>query len=49
MRTHEDLSSDMELLACVFYGFVVIFHLAECHGIYEIDYFTSFFWRELYF
>ena len=38
MRTHEDLSSDMELLVYVFYGFVVIFYLAECHGIYEIDY-----------
>ena len=49
MRTHEDLSSDMELLVYVFYGFVVIFNLAECHGIYEIDYYTSFFWRELYF
>ena len=36
MRTHEDLSSDMELLVYVF--FVVIFYLAECHGIYEIDY-----------
>ena len=48
MRTHEDLSSDMELLVYVFYGFVVIFFLAECHGTYEIDYFTSF-WRELYF
>ena len=43
MRTHEDLSSDMELLVYVFYGFVVIFYLAECHGIYENDYFTSFF------
>ena len=43
MRTHEDLSSDMELLVYVFYGFVVIFYLAECHGIYEIDYITSFF------
>ena len=39
MRTHEDLSSDMELL----YGFVVIFYLVECPGIYEIDYFTSLF------
>ena len=38
MRTHEDLSSDME-----FYGFVVIFYLAECHGTYEIDYITSIF------
>ena len=27
----------------VFYGFVVIFYLAECHGIYEIDYIISFF------
>ena len=43
MRTHEDLSSDMELLVYVFYGFVVIFYLAECHGIYEIDYITSIF------
>ena len=43
MRTHEDLSSDMEFLVYVFYGFVVIFYLAECHGIYEIDYITSFF------
>ena len=43
MRTHEDLSSDMELLVYVFYGFVMIFYLAECHGIYGIDYFTSFF------
>ena len=43
MRTHEDLSSDMELLVYVFYGFVVILYLAECHGIYEIDYITSFF------
>ena len=43
MRTHEDLSSDIELLVYVFYGFVVIFYLAECHGIYEIDYITSFF------
>ena len=44
MRTHEDLSSDMELLVYVFYGFVMIFYLAECHGIYEIDYITiSFF------
>ena len=43
MRTHEDLSSDMELLVYVFYGFGVIFYLAECHGIYEIDYITSFF------
>ena len=43
IRTHEDLSSDMELLVYVFYGFVVIFYLAECHGIYEIDYITSFF------
>ena len=42
MRTHEDLSSDMELLVYVFYGFVVIFYLAECHGIYEVDYITSF-------
>ena len=41
MRTHEDLSSDMELLVYVFYGFVVIFYLAECHGIYEIDYITN--------
>ena len=41
MRTHEDLSSDMELLVYVFYSFVVIFYLAECHGIYEIDYITS--------
>ena len=49
MKTHEDLSSDMELLVYVFYGFVVIFYLAECHGIYEIDYITSFFWREVYF
>ena len=32
MRTHEDLSSDMELLVYVFYGFVVIFYLAKCHG-----------------
>ena len=38
MRTHEDLSSDMELLVYVLYGFVVIFYLAECHGIYKIDY-----------
>ena len=43
MRTHEDLSSDMELLVYVFYGFVGIFYLAECHGIYEIDYITSIF------
>ena len=43
MRTQEDFSSDMELLVYVFYGFVVIFYLAECHGIYEIDYITCFF------
>ena len=43
MRTHEDLSSDMELRVYVFYGFVVIFYLAACHGIYEIDYITSIF------
>ena len=43
MRTHEDLSSDMELLVYVFYGFVVIFYLAECHGTYEIDIITSIF------
>ena len=43
MRTHEDLSSE------VFYGFVVIFYLAECHGTYEIDYITSIFGGELYF
>ena len=43
MRTHEDLSSDMELLVYVFYGFVVICYLAEFHGIYEIDYITSIF------
>ena len=42
MRTLEDLSSDMELLVCILW-FVVIFYLAECHGIYEIEYFTSFF------
>ena len=41
MRTHEDLSFDMELY--VFYGFVVIFYLVEYLGIYEIDYFTRFF------
>ena len=29
MRTHEDLSSDMELLVFVFYGFVVIFYLVH--------------------
>ena len=40
---HEDLSSDMELLVYVFYGFVEIFCLVEYPGIYEIDYFTSFF------
>ena len=34
MRTHEDLSSDMELY--------VIFYLEECPGVNEIDYFTSF-------
>ena len=43
MRTHEDLSSDMELLVYAFYGLVVIFYLAEWHGIYEIDYTKSFF------
>ena len=43
MRTHEDLSSDMELLVYVFYGIVVIFYLAECHGTYEIDIITSIF------
>ena len=43
MRMHEDLSSDMKLLVYVFYGFVVIFYLAECHGTYEIDYITSIF------
>ena len=43
MRTHEDLSSDMELLVYVFYGFIVIFYLAECHGTYEIDIITSIF------
>ena len=43
MRTHEDLSSDMELLVYAVYGFVVIFYLAECYGIYEIDYFASIF------
>ena len=43
MRTYEDLSSDMELLVCVFHGFVVIFYLAAYPGIYEIDYFTRFF------
>ena len=29
MRTYEDLSSDMELLVFVFYGFVVIFYLVH--------------------
>ena len=29
MRTHEDLSPDMELLVYVFYGFVVIFYLVH--------------------
>ena len=29
MRTHEDLSSDMELLVYVFYGFVVILYLVH--------------------
>ena len=29
MRTHEDLSSDMELLVYLFYGFVVIFYLVH--------------------
>ena len=43
MRTHEDLSSDMELY--VFYGFVVILYLVKYPGIYEIDYFTSIFGR----
>ena len=43
MRTYEDLSSDMELLVYLFYGFVVIFYLAECHGIYETDYITNLF------
>ena len=44
MRTQEDLSSDMELLVYVFfYGFDMIFYLAECDGIYEIAYSTSFF------
>ena len=43
LRTHEDLSSDMELLVYVFYSFVVIFYLVEYPGKYEIDYFTSFF------
>ena len=43
MRTHEDLSSGMELLVYAFYGFVVIFLSCAYPGIYEIGYFTSFF------
>ena len=50
MRTHEDLSSDMELLVYIYFMvFVVIFLSCAYPGIYEIGYFTSFQRRELYF
>ena len=39
MKTSHPISNYMY----IFYGFVVIFHLLQCPGIYEIDYFTSFF------
>ena len=42
MRTHEDLSSDMELLVYVFFGFVVIFNFVECPGTYEIGILPAF-------